>query len=177
MPPPIVAHQNLSHIAERLAVLIQQVKEGGLFHRLEVHQLESGPSDNGLVQNQLCSDQICGRLESRYRYSNTLVYNNYPWPNVDPKRKAAVEAAAQAVLDARQPHLDRGANLADLYDPNAMPANLQAAHETLDRSVERCYRTGAFHSDRDRFEYLFALYESSLSPLMPAVKPTRRRKP
>lgn len=83
--------------------------------------------------------QVCGRLESRYRYSNKLVYNNYPWPEKPrAKQRAAVETAAQAVLDARKkfPH----ATLADLYDPLAMPPALVQAHADLDRAVDRSYR-------------------------------------
>ena len=104
--------------------------------------------------------QVCGRLKSDYRYSNSLVYNNYPWPAaVTDKQRAAVEAAAQGVLDARAQY--PGSTLADLYDPLAMPAPLLRAHQALDRAVDRCYRPEPFTSDRQRVEFLFALYESS----------------
>jgi hypothetical protein len=117
--------------------------------------------------------QVCGRLESRYRYSNKLVYNNYPWPAaVTDKQRAGVEAAAQAVLDARAQFPT--ATLADLYDPLTMPAALLAAHQELDRTVDRCYRPEAFTSDRQRVEYLFALYEQLTAPLLP--KPTKKRR-
>ncbi len=69
---------------------------------------------------------VCGRLESRYRYSNTIVYNNYPWPTPSKAQTAAIEAAAQAVLNARAQH--PGKSLAWLYNPETMPKNLQAAH-------------------------------------------------
>lgn len=108
--------------------------------------------------------QVCGRLESRYRYSASLVYNNFPWPeDVSGKQRAAVEDAAQQVLHARKAH--RGATLADLYDPLAMPADLVRAHGMLDRAVDRCYRAQPFASDRQRVEHLFALYEKLTSPL------------
>ena len=86
-----------------------------------------------------------------------------------------MEAAAQAVLAARAPHLPpRGlSTLADLYDPLTMPAPLAKAHADLDRAVEKCYRPEAFHSDRERVEHLFRLYEQLTAPLLPAT-PRRR---
>ncbi|MGL4462731.1 MAG: class I SAM-dependent DNA methyltransferase [Planctomycetia bacterium] len=116
--------------------------------------------------------QVCGRLKSDYRYSNKLVYNNYPWPMdlADSQRKA-VESKAQAVLDARQQFPD--ATLADLYDSLAMPPALSKAHADLDRAVERCYRKEPFTSDRERVEYLFGLYERLATPLTAVPKKQR----
>lgn len=119
--------------------------------------------------------QVCGRMKSDYQYSATLVYNNYPWPEPDAKQRAAIEAAAQAVLDARTPHLERGASLADLYDPLAMPAELLKAHQALDRAVDKSYRAAAFTSDRERVEFLFVLYEKLTAPLAPAAPPKPKR--
>ncbi len=114
----------------------------------------------------------CGRLELRYRYSNAIVYNNFPWPqDVSDAKRSAVEAAAQAVLDARDSHSD--ASLADLYDPLTMPANLSKAHTKLDRAVDRCYRSQPFSSERNRVEFLFNRYQQLVSPLLLA-KPPRR---
>lgn len=110
--------------------------------------------------------QVAGRLKSDYRYSNRLVYNNFPWPPAPgEKRLAAVEAAAQGVLDAREECQSHGATLADVYDPLAMPPKLAGAHAALDRSVDRCYRTHPFSTDRQRVEFLFALYARLTSPL------------
>jgi len=117
----------------------------------------------------------CGRMKSDYQYSSQIVYNNYPWPAaVTDKQRAAVDAAAQAVLDARAKYPT--STLADLYDPVAMPAPLLKAHQALDRAVDRCYRSEPFPSDRHRVEYLFALYEKITAPLVAAAKPKRRRK-
>ena len=122
--------------------------------------------------------QVCGRLESRYRYSNKLVYNNYPWPeNPSDKQRATVEKAAQAVLDVREEYLaDKNATLADLYDPLTMPPRLVKAHADLDRAVDLCYRPQPFPSERARVEFLFALYERLTAPLFPAAKPRRAKR-
>jgi hypothetical protein len=123
--------------------------------------------------------QVCGRLESRYRYSNKLVYNNFPWPQTaTDKQRAAVEEKAQSVLAAREPRLPpRGmSTLADLYDPLSMPHELVKAHAELDRAVEKCYRPEPFQSDRERVEHLFSLYEKLTAPLLPVTPKTRGRR-
>jgi hypothetical protein len=118
--------------------------------------------------------QVCGRLESRYRYSNKLVYNNFPWPDAPTaKQRAAVEGAALAILDARKEF--RGSSLADLYDPVSMPPVLVKAHADLDRAVDVCYRPQPFDTDRQRVEYLFALYEKLTAPLITPTKKKRRK--
>ena len=166
--------------------------------------------------------QVGGRLKSDYRYSGSMVYNTFPWPQFKnagypeigagkpfcvrethiaflmgwtddsepeevPGRKAAtpagdttaanpkkarVEAAAQAVLDARAKHAH--ATLADLYDPLTMPANLVKAHADLDRAVDQCYRKQPFTTDQQRIEFLFALYEQYTAPLLTAAKSKRQ---
>ncbi len=83
--------------------------------------------------------QVTGRMKSDFQYSVKLVYNSFPWPeSPTDKQKAAVDKAAQAVLDARTEFPD--ATLADLYDPLSMPPKLVKAHEELDRAVDLCYR-------------------------------------
>ena len=109
--------------------------------------------------------------------SSQIVYNNYPWPTAaTDNQRAAVETAAQAVLDTRAQYPT--STLADLYDPLTMPAPLLKAHQELDRAVDRCYRPEPFDSDRPRVEYLFALYEKITAPLVAAARPRgKRRKP
>jgi hypothetical protein len=116
--------------------------------------------------------QIGGRLESRYRYSGSMVYNNFPWP-LEPgdKQRATVEGAAQNVLEVRLGYPD--STLAQLYDPLKMPPNLRKAHDALDRAVDKCYRPESFTSERQRVEFLFALYEKLTAPLVAAAKPKR----
>jgi hypothetical protein len=100
----------------------------------------------------------CGRIKSDFRYSNTLNYNNYPWPeNPSDKQKETVETAAQAVLDTRA--MFPGSSLADLYDPNTMPPALVKAHQALDKAVDLCYRPQPFVNETKRIEFLFELYD------------------
>ena len=80
---------------------------------------------------------VCGRLEMRYRYSKDVVYNNFPWPSPTPEQQAKIEAAAQAILDARALYPD--SSLADLYDPILMPKELLLAHRENDRAVMQAY--------------------------------------
>ena len=115
--------------------------------------------------------RVAGRLKSDFRYSNTLVYNNYPWPaNVTDTQIAKIESLAQAVLDARAQFPD--STLAELYDPLLMPPVLLKAHQTLDRAVDRLYRPEPFPDDQARVEHLFALYEQLTAPLLPATPQT-----
>lgn len=117
---------------------------------------------------------VCGRLESRYRYSNSIVYNNFPWPDAPTdKQRTAVEAAAQAVLDARAQFPQ--SSLADLYDPLTMPPTLVKAHQKLDAVVDACYRKAAFANDAQRVEFLFERYQQ-LTSLLPAEGKTKKRK-
>jgi hypothetical protein len=108
---------------------------------------------------------VCGRLESRYRYSNTLVYNNYPWPaSPTPAQVKDIETKAQAVLDMRAQF--NGDSLAALYDPLAMPPALLKGHFALDKAVDAAYRKQSFDSERSRIEYLFGLYQQITAPLV-----------
>ena len=79
---------------------------------------------------------IGGRLESRYRYSSGLVYNTFPWPDASAGQRKKIEALAQAVLDARAMPKNATSSLADLYDPDTMPAELRKAHRELERLLE-----------------------------------------
>jgi hypothetical protein len=110
----------------------------------------------------------CGRMKSDYRYSAGVVYNNFPWPDLDKKSAiaivirawTAIESAAQAVLDARA--TESGATLADLYNP-PMPEKLLKAHRALDAAVDAAYALGGakknWKSDAERVAYLFTLYQ------------------
>lgn len=80
---------------------------------------------------------VGGRLKSDYRYSNNIVYNNFPWPTPTDAQKAKIEQTAQAILDARAKYPD--CSLADLYDELSMPPELRTAHQRNDRAVMEAY--------------------------------------
>ncbi|MGN6401055.1 MAG: class I SAM-dependent DNA methyltransferase [Flavisolibacter sp.] len=117
----------------------------------------------------------CGRIKSDYRYSNVLVYNNFPWPeSPTEKQTKAVEEAAQAVLDARAQFPN--SSLADLYDPNTMPPVLVKAHQQLDKAVDLCYRPQAFTTETKRIEFLFELYDKYTAGLFVGEKKGKKKK-
>ncbi len=105
---------------------------------------------------------VCGRLKSDYRYSNELVYNNFPWPEIEDKSEKweAVFNAASSLLNARK---NCTGTLADMYDPLTMPKILLDAHKALDAAVDRAYATPRFASEPDRLKFLFSLYKKSIS--------------
>jgi hypothetical protein len=122
----------------------------------------------------------CGRLKSDYSYSNTIVYNNYPWPGfagepLSDKHRTAIEQAAQCVLDARAQFAS--SSLADLYDPLTMPPALLKAHQKLDAAYQPSGGKKSYASDAERVAFLFELYQriTSLLPA-PAAKKTRKTK-
>ncbi len=116
---------------------------------------------------------ICGRIKSDYRYSNTIVYNNFSWPeNPSEKQTQTIEAAAQAVLDARAQFPE--SSLADLYDPLTMPPVLLKAHQALDKAVDAAYGKTNFKTEAERVVFLFELYQKYTS-LLPVEKVKKRR--
>jgi hypothetical protein len=99
---------------------------------------------------------VCGKLETRYRYSNTLGWNTFPVPTLTEKNKADLTRCAEDILLARESHF--AATIADLYDPDKMPVDLRAAHERNDEVLERIYIGRRFKNDTERLEKLFELY-------------------
>jgi hypothetical protein len=117
---------------------------------------------------------VCGRLKSDYSYSNTIVYNNFPWPLDLPKQKIqGVGKLAEQVLKVRQRYPK--SSLADLYDPLTMPSDLVKAHQDLDKFVDSCYRPQAFDTEMQRIEFLFDLYKQYTQPLFGSEKKKNRR--
>ena len=118
---------------------------------------------------------VSGRLESRFRISADITYNNFPWPE-SPKNKDAIEAAAQAVLDAREKYPT--SSLADLYDPRSMPKDLVDAHNALDRLVLSAYGMKSDATEADILANLFARYAELTADLLTElpVKKTRKKK-
>jgi hypothetical protein len=104
---------------------------------------------------------VCGKLETRYRYSNTLGWNTFPVPPLTEKNKLDLTRCAEDILLAREKHFP--ATIADLYDPEKMPENLRQAHEKNDETLERIYIGRRFNNDTERLEKLFELYTKMTS--------------
>jgi hypothetical protein len=117
---------------------------------------------------------ITGRMKSDYMYSVGIVYNTFPWPDATPAQRKKIEALAQAVLNSRAMPKNATSSLADLYDPDTMPAELRKAHRELDAAVDKLYRARPFGSDRERVEHLFPLYEALVQPTSAAAKANKR---
>ena len=118
---------------------------------------------------------VCGRLESRFRYSKDIVYNNYPWPETPAdKQLKAIETASQKVLDARLEFPK--SSLSDLYDPLTMPPVLIKAHNELDKAVDLAYRPQPFTSEANRMVFLFELYEKYTADLITKEKTKKSKK-
>jgi hypothetical protein len=100
---------------------------------------------------------VCGQLETRVRYSAAIGYNSFPVPSISDLKKREIAACALEVLAIRENYSEK--SLADLYDPDDMPADLAEAHQKLDRTVDDCYSKAAMQSDEDRLNCLFKLYE------------------
>ena len=100
---------------------------------------------------------VCGKLKTDFRYSNTLGWNTFPVPTLTDKNKADLTRCAEDILLAREHHFP--ATIADIYDPDTMPADLRAAHDRNDEVLERIYIGRRFKNDTERLERLFALYD------------------
>jgi len=114
---------------------------------------------------------VAGRLKNDFNYTNTIVYNNFPWPTPNEKQKEAIEKAAQDVLDARKMYPN--SSLADLYDPDLMPAALVKTHTKLDRLVEKAYGK-TFTDDSERVSFLFEEYRKLTEGLFVTDKTKKR---
>lgn len=117
---------------------------------------------------------VGGKLKTDYRYSARLCYNTFPFPDISIKQKETLNQYVFDILDEREKHPEK--TMAQLYDPDKMPAGLQLAHQALDEAVERCYRLQPFKTDSERLEYLFKLYEEMIKKDTLFAKQKRRRK-
>ena len=115
---------------------------------------------------------ICGRLRSDFSYSNTLGWNTFPVPTLTEKNKADLTRCAENILLAREHHFP--ATIADLYDPEKMPADLRAAHDRNDEVLERIYIGRRFKNDTERLEKLFDLYTKMTASAAPAKGKKRK---
>ena len=116
---------------------------------------------------------VCGKLETRYRYSSTLGWNTFPVPTLTEQNKADLTRCAEEILLAREAHFP--STIADLYDPEKMPANLREAHERNDETLERIYIGRRFKNDTERLEKLFELYSQMTAGQASPKKPAKRK--
>lgn len=100
---------------------------------------------------------VSGRFEMRYSYSNTIVYNNFPWPKPTEDQKSAIIISAQTILNIRKKYSD--SNLADLYDDEAMPPDLREAHMINDKMVMKAYGLKSGTTETEAIYHLFKLYK------------------
>jgi hypothetical protein len=115
---------------------------------------------------------VCVRMRTDFSYSNTLGWNTFPVPTLTEKNKADLTRCAEDILSAREAHFP--ATIADLYDPDAMPADLREAHERNDEVLERIYIGRRFRNDTERLEKLFDLYTKMTASA--ATKSARKAK-
>ena len=125
---------------------------------------------------------VCGRLKSDYRYSNTIVYNNFPFPaEVNAPQKKKIAEAAQAVLDARIIEEKRceaagqKCSLATMYAASNMPEELLKAHKKLDAAVDSAYHYKGTKDDAARVAFLFEKYQELVAPLIETEKPKKSK--
>lgn len=114
----------------------------------------------GILSSLLHNDWmrlVAGRLKSDYRYTATIVYNTFPWPTVTANQRKEIERLAEEVELVREDY--PGKTLAELYDPDKMPAGLLEAHRALDSSVDKLYRDRPFKDAAERVSHLLGLYE------------------
>lgn len=104
---------------------------------------------------------VAGRLKSDYRYSGRVVYNNFPWPEIDNTQRREIAETAQGILDARKLYPD--SSLADLYDPLTMPVELRKAHEANDKAVLKAYGLKPSATEQEIVQHLFEMYEGLMS--------------
>ena len=117
---------------------------------------------------------VGGKMKTDYRYSNTIVYNNFPVPPLSEEMKERLTVAALRILDVREYHCEQ--TLAQLYDPEKMPADLRAAHQTVDQLVDSIYSKKPYETDEQRLADLFTLYQQ-MTAEEAAQKGTRKSSP
>lgn len=111
---------------------------------------------------------ICGKLETRFNYSNTIGWNTFPVPPLTDKNMRDLTECAEGILLARESCFP--ATIADLYDPDSMPTALREAHERNDEVLERIYLGRRFRNDTERLEKLFELYTQMSSAMLVSKK-------
>lgn len=107
---------------------------------------------------------VAGRMKSDYQYSAKIVYNNFPWPEIDNRQKDAIVKTAQGIISARKD--DPDATLAELYDPKNfenIEISLRQAHEANDKAVLKAYGLKPSATEPEIVQHLFKMYEQLTS--------------
>lgn len=118
-------------------------------------------------------DAVGGKLKTDYRYSAKLCYNTFPFPKINEKQKETITQYVFDILDERAKYSEK--TMAWMYNPETMPSGLKEAHHALDLAIERIYRLAPFHSDEERLEYLFKLYDEMIKKDTLFAKEKKRR--
>jgi hypothetical protein len=172
------AHQlKLMRIGKHHAVIVPGVSSekrpylpvGLIDHTVVVHNKAFALYDAPLYNMALLASKlhyvwigtVCARMRTDFSYSNTLGWNTFPVPTLTEKNKADLTRCAEDILLAREAHFP--ATIADLYDPEHMPADLRAAHDRNDEVLERIYIGRRFRNDTERLEKLFELYSKMVA--------------
>ncbi|KXP08828.1 class I SAM-dependent DNA methyltransferase [Tsukamurella pseudospumae] len=126
------------------------------------------PDPDGFVLGLLSSSMfiawmrgIGGRIKSDLRFSNTFVYNTFPFPPITREQHQAVTAAAAQIITSRENH--PGSSLADVYDPDRTPADVAAAHEELDKVIDGIFGIEGVDDEVSRQQLLFKRYAAMIS--------------
>jgi hypothetical protein len=115
---------------------------------------------------------VCGKMKTDFRYSNTIGWNTFPVPTLTEQNKTDLTRCAEDILLAREAQFP--ATIAHLYDPDAMPASLRAAHDANDEMLERIYIGRRFRNDTERLEKLFEMYAKAQASASRAETPAKK---
>ena len=152
---PVVSSQNRRYLPMDL-LSVQVIAGNKLFMLSDVSLYHFGVLMSNV--HMAWMRVVAGRLKSDYSYSNTVVYNNFPWPTPTDAQKAKIEKTAQGILDARAKYPD--SSLADLYDEVLMPPELRKAHQANDRAVMEAYGFwGKLNTESECVAQLMKMYQ------------------
>lgn len=152
---PVVSSGNRDYIPMNF-MPPKHVYTNALFYIDNANLMQFGVLQSSI--HMVWANLLVGRLKSDFRYSNSIVYNNFPWPEVSDKEKETISKTAQGILDARK--LYPNSSLADLYDPLTMPIELRKAHEANDKAVLKAYGLNPNATEEEIVQHLFKMYKN-----------------
>jgi hypothetical protein len=149
------------HSSERREYIpLGYLTAGDIIHNSALAVYKPSPTLFGILLSKVhmaWARAVGGGLETRIRYSASICYNTFPIPDLTKEQEQTITMHVGNVLEEREKHPEK--TMAQLYDPDKMPAGLREAHHQLDLAVDRIYRSKPFASDEERLEHLFKLYE------------------